>query len=267
MSDAARAPAAGGGTPAPVPSFAARRLRWLALGAWALGLAAYVMTVVRTGNSPLDVLLALGEFLRAHPLGALAYLLAYAARPLLLFPATLLTVGAGVLYGPLAGVGLVLLGSNLSAAVAYGLGRSLGAELAGRALAHPRLVGMARRLRANAFEAVLTLRFLFAPYDAVNYVSGTLRLPLKPFVLATAIGSLPGTLVFVFFGAGLGDLSALEAGRLPTPDLQLLAASAVLFVTSLALARVWRAREARRSRAPTAPRAEAAAARDKVEAP
>lgn len=267
MSDAARVPAAGGDAPAPVPSHAARRLRWLALGVWMLGLASYVMTVVRTGNSPLDVLLALVAFLRAHPLGALVYLLAYAARPLLLFPATLLTVGAGVLYGPLGGVGLVLLGSNLSAAVAYGLGRSLGAELAGKALTHPRLVGTARRLRANAFEAVLTLRFLFAPYDAVNYLSGTLRLPLKPFVLATAIGSLPGTAVFVFFGAGLGDLRSLEAGRLPAPDLPLLAASAALFVTSLALARVWRAREARRSQARAAFRADTTASRDEVEAP
>ena len=267
MSDAARAPVAGGGRPAPAISDAARRLRWLALAGWALGLAAYVMTVVRSGNTPLDVLLALLAFLRANPLGALIYLLAYAARPLLLFPATLLTVGAGVLYGPLAGLGLVLLGSNLSAVVAYGLGRSLGAELAGKALAHPRLIGMARRLRANAFEAVLTLRFLFTPYDAVNYVSGTLRLPLKPFVLATAIGSLPGTLVFVFFGAGLGDLRALEAGRLPTPDLPLLAASAALFVASLTLARVWRAREARRSRAGAARRDGTAAPRDPMEAP
>ncbi len=249
------------------PGGPADRLRWLALGVWALGLAAYVITVVRSDDTPLDVLLALLEFLRANPLGALLYLLAYAARPLLLFPATLLTVGAGVLYGPLAGVGLVLLGSNLSAVVAYGLGRSLGAELAGRALAHPRLVGMARRLRTNAFEAVLTLRFLFTPYDAVNYVSGTLRLPLKPFVLATAIGSLPGTLVFVFFGAGLGDPRALEAGRLPTPDLPLLAASAALFVTSLALARAWRAREARRSRAGAARRGGSTATRDEVEAP
>ena len=222
---------------------AAQRLRWLAVAAWSAALVAYLVVAARTGSGPLDVLLAVTGFLREHPAGAVAYLLVYALRPLLFFPATLLTVGAGVLYGPIAGVGLVVLGANLSATVAFLLGRSLGAELAGKALAHPRLVGMARRLRANAFEAVLTLRFVFAPYDAVNYLAGALRLPLKPFVAATAIGSLPGTLVFVLFGAGLSDLAALEEGRLPSPDATLLAASAALFVASLALARAWRARE------------------------
>ncbi len=233
-------------------SGAARRLRWVGLLAWGLGVAAYVLTVVRTGSTPLDVLVAVVGFLRDHPLGALAFLGVYALRPLLLFPATLLTVGAGILYGPLAGVVLVVLGSNTSAVVAFGLGRAYGAELAGAALGHPRLRGMSQRLRANAFEAVLTLRFVFTPYDAVNYLAGAIRLPLRAFVVATAIGSLPGTLVFVFFGAGLGDVAALEAGRLPTPDAPLLAASAALFVTSLLLARVWRAREARRSEASAA---------------
>ena len=250
------APAAAIGTAhghAPPTSPAARRLRWLTLGAWGLGVVAYALAVLRTGHTPLDVLVLLIEFLREHPLGLIAYLLTYALRPLLLFPATLLTVGAGLLYGPLLGVGLVIVGANASATVAFLLGRTLGAELAGRALEHPRLHGMTRRLRGNAFEAVLTLRFLFAPYDAVNYVAGTLRLPLQPFVLATAIGSLPGTLVFVLFGAGLGDVRALEAGQLPTPDTPLLITSAALFVASLLLARAYRLREARRTGRRSAP--------------
>ena len=241
---AVRGGTVGGGA---VRGGAVRRLRVIGLLAWGLAVAAYVLTVVRTGSTPLDVLVVVLTFLSDHPLGVLAFLVVYALRPLLLFPATLLTVGAGLLYGPLAGVALVVLGANASAVVAFGLGRAYGADLAGAALAHPRLRGVSQRLRANAFEAVLTLRFVFTPYDAVNYLAGALRLPLRPFVVATAIGSLPGTLVFVFFGAGLGDVAALDAGRLPTPDLPLLAASAALFVTSLALARVWRAREARRA--------------------
>ena len=225
---------------------AARRLRWVGLVAWGLAVVAYVLAVARSGSTPLDVLIVVLAFLSDHPLGVVAFLGVYALRPLLLFPATLLTVGAGLLYGPLAGTALVVLAANTSAVVAYGLGRAYGADLAGAALAHPRLRGVSQRLRTNAFEAVLTLRFVFTPYDAVNYLAGALRLPLRAFVVATAIGSLPGTLVFVLFGAGLGDVAALEAGRLPTPDLPLLAASAALFVTSLLLARVWRAREARR---------------------
>jgi len=224
-----------------------RTLRRLALLLWAVGLASFAVTAAATGRTPLDLLIALGAFLDQHPLGAAAYLAAYAVRPLTAFSATLLTVAGGVLYGPLAGVTLVIVGANASALVAYGLGRGLGAELAGAALAHPRLAGVTGRLRASTFETVLTLRFLFVPYDAVNYLAGALRLQPLPFVVATAIGSLPGTIVFVLFGAGLGDLSALGTGRLPTPDPTLLATSGALFATSLLAARLWRRRAARRA--------------------
>jgi uncharacterized membrane protein YdjX (TVP38/TMEM64 family) len=225
-------------------------LRLIALGAWVLAIVAYGVLVARTGLAPLEVLRALLTFLQDHPLGAVAFVLAYTLRPLLLFSATLLTVGAGILYGPLVGFAVVVIGANAGALLAYGLGRALGAEVAGKALAHPRLAGMTQRLRANAFEAVLTLRFLFAPYDGVTYLAGALRLGVAPFLLATIIGSLPGTLVFLLFGAGLSDLAALDGDTLPAVDARLLLASAAVFALSLVLSRWWRRRESRRSAPP-----------------
>jgi uncharacterized membrane protein YdjX (TVP38/TMEM64 family) len=231
---------------APRPAGPARTLRLLAIVLWAAAFAAYAVVVARTGSSPLELLASLLTFLQDHPLGVAAFVLVYTLRPLLLFPATLLTVGAGILYGPLLGLGMAIVGANAGAVLAYGLAHVLGADVAGKALEHPRLQGMTRRLRANAFEAVLTLRFLFAPYDAVNYLAGALRLGVAPFLLATAIGSLPGTLVFVLFGAGLADVAALDGDTLPGVDARLLLASAAVFVASLALSRWWRRREGRR---------------------
>jgi uncharacterized membrane protein YdjX (TVP38/TMEM64 family) len=234
-----------------------RVLRAAALVLWLSAIAAYAVVLVRTGTSPVAGLRALLDFVQAHPLGVAAFVLVYALRPLLLVSAALLTVGAGILYGPGLGFVVVVLGANAGALLAYALARALGADLAGRALGHPRLRGMTRRLRANAFEAVLTLRLLFAPYDAVSYLAGALRLGMVPFLLATALGSLPGTLVFLLFGAGLADLTALDGATLPRVDGGLLLASAGALVTSLLLARLWRRREARRSRAeaPAAPAA------------
>jgi uncharacterized membrane protein YdjX (TVP38/TMEM64 family) len=228
---------------APRPGGQARTLRLLAIVLWAAAFAAYAVVVARTGSSPLELLGSLLTFLQDHPLGVAAFVVVYTLRPLLLFPATLLTVGAGILYGPLLGLGVAIVGANAGAVLAYGLAHVLGADVAGKALEHPRLQGMTRRLRANAFEAVLTLRFLFAPYDAVNYLAGALRLGVAPFLLATAIGSLPGTLVFVLFGAGLADVAALDGDTLPGIDARLLLASAAVFVASLALSRWWRRRE------------------------
>lgn len=221
---------------------AAAPLRIVAVVAWALLLGTYAVTVIATGRTPLDVLGSLVSFLAEHPWGWLLFVLAYVARPLVVFSATVLTVGAGHLYGLWLGLLVVTLGANGGALLAYGLARWLGAEVAGKALAHPRLVGVTERLRLRTFETVLTLRFLFTPYDAVNYLAGALRLRPAPFVLATMLGSLPGSLTFLLFGASVGDLSALAEGQWPTLDPWLLAASAALFVISLAASRAMRRR-------------------------
>jgi uncharacterized membrane protein YdjX (TVP38/TMEM64 family) len=226
---------------------AATALRGIAIAGWALLLGGYAWVVVSTGRTPLDVLGELVAFLADHPWGPALFVLVYVARPLVVFSATVLTVGAGYLYGPALGLLVVTVGANGGALLAYGLGRWLGAGLAGHALAHPRLVGVAGRLRARTFETVLTLRFLFAPYDAVNYLGGALRLRPAPFLLATLLGSLPGSLTFLLFGASVGDLGALAEGQWPTLNPWTLAASAALLVASLAASRALRLRADHRS--------------------
>ena len=63
---------------------------------------------------------------------------------------------------------------------------------------------MVANLKAEAdkspFTSILMTRLLFLPFDPINYIAGFLKVDLKAFVLATAIGILPGTAVFVFAG-------------------------------------------------------------------
>lgn len=222
---------------------------WLRLGAgtaWATLLGTYVWVVVRTGSTPLDVLAAIVRFLVEHPAGPLLYALVCVVRPLFVFSSSVLTIGAGYLYGPALGMLVVTVGQNTGAVLAYGLATWFGAELAGRALEHPRLRGVAGRLRRNAFETVLTLRFVFTPYDAVNYLAGAMRLPLRSFVAGNVLGSLAGSLTFLFFGASVGDLSVLADGRWPTVNPWTLAASAGLLSVSLLASRAVRRRSAAR---------------------
>ena len=58
--------------------------------------------------------------------GVFAYIGVYLIRPLVLFPASVLTVMGGVLFGPWLGVLVVVVAANMSAMVAYGVGRLLG---------------------------------------------------------------------------------------------------------------------------------------------
>ena len=95
-------------------------------------------------------------------------------------------------------------------------------------------------MRDNSFETVLVMRFLFLPYDLVNYAAGALRIRYLPFITATAIGSLPGTISFVLLGASLERIDRGLGGIDPIA----LIASVVIFVTSLVIARVLKRRQA-----------------------
>lgn len=233
-----RDPGKEGGTES--KSFLARHWQKIAaLFFWAIILGGYQIYAWQAGLSPIGAVRELADFMAANPLGWLIFLAVYALRPLVLFPATLLTLAAGFVFGPVLGVVLTIIGANTSAMVAYYVGRFFGGEViedGGEGF----IARNTKRLRKNSFETVLIMRFIFLPYDLVNYTAGFLRIRALPFLLATALGSLPATLSFVLFGASVGR-EAL-AGN-PELDLRILAAAAALFIMSLALSRYFKYRE------------------------
>ncbi len=176
--------------------------------------------------------------------GIFAYMLVYLARPIVLFPASILTIVGGILFGPVLGVFVVVIAANASAMIAYSVGRLLGrAPGTTDATAEDGTTSFvprwSNRMRDNSFETVLIMRLLFLPYDLVNYVSGILRLQWLPFLLATALGSLPGTVSFVLLGASIDRVDEGIGGIDPTT----LVVSLVIFVVSLTLARLLRRRQ------------------------
>jgi uncharacterized membrane protein YdjX (TVP38/TMEM64 family) len=143
--------------------------------------------------------------------GPLLYILLYTLRPLLFFPATILTLLGGFLFGPI-GILYTILGSNASAMVAYALGRYFGKDALDSNDKTGVIQAYTYRMRANSFETVLIMRLIFLPYDLVNYAAGFLKINWRAFLLATAIGSLPGTISFVLFGTSFGTLDDLLSG-------------------------------------------------------
>ncbi len=86
---------------------------------------------------------------------------------------------------------MVVVASNLSAMVAYTIGRFFGAGILDQSASSGVLQSYADRMRRNSFETVLIMRFIFLPYDLVSYFSGFLRIRWQGFLLATALGSIP----------------------------------------------------------------------------
>jgi uncharacterized membrane protein YdjX (TVP38/TMEM64 family) len=209
---------------------------------WVGAIVAWQIHQSSTGRSVTETAQAFIDVVGGSWWGIFAYVVVYLARPIVLFPASILTIVGGILFGPVVGVLVVVVAANASAMVAYGVGRLLGRAPGGTDMNAGDRSMMRRwsnRMRDNSFETVLIMRLLFLPYDLVNYLAGLLRLRWLPFLLATAIGSLPGTVSFVLLGASLDRVDEGLSGI----DQVALGASVVIFVVSLVLARILRRRE------------------------
>jgi uncharacterized membrane protein YdjX (TVP38/TMEM64 family) len=184
--------------------------------------------------------------------------------------ALFLTITSGILFGTLIGGAASVVGATTGATVIFLVARSAcGENLVRRA--GPLACKLAAGFRADAFSYLLFLRFVPAfPFFLVNLVPAIAGVKLRTFVVATAIGIVPATFAFAFFGSGLDSVLAaqegpyracLAAGRsecpihfdvsaLVTP--QLLAAFAALGALALipVLVKRLRARHARSSPAP-----------------
>ncbi len=174
-------------------------------------------------------------------------LLAFALRPFVLFPISVLVISCGVLYDAPWAYLLGWLGQTLSGLTGYAVVRYL--VPASDAGADGFTQVWRRRIEHKAFESVLMMRVLLLPYDIVNYACAWLRTPTPAYVLATAIGILPATLALVGIGESL-NLEALtgDPGSIPLGELfngRQLLFSAALVLVSVLLARRLRARAPR----------------------
>ncbi|MCY7396483.1 MAG: VTT domain-containing protein [Nocardioides sp.] len=163
------------------------------------------------GVPPVEPLRAYAD--GAGPLALAGFTLALGLVLLAPVPKNVLATGTGVLLGFGPGVVVVLLGGFVSAVVAFGLSRLLGRPAVAAALAAGPVAGAPRRwdaaVREHGLLTVVGARFSpVVPFTAFNYAAGLSGLRARDFGLGTAIGIVPGTLVYV----GLGSL-----GRSPGP--------------------------------------------------
>lgn len=216
---------------------------------WLLLIGGYTYYYQSNNLTTESAILEIVELL-SSPWGPLLYILIYALRPLIFFSAAVLTIASGSIFGAGSYLNLALavcytiVGSNLSATVAYLVGRFFGEGLIGEAKEGESNIVQryADRMRNNSFETILIMRFIFLPYDLVNYLAGILRIGWQSFILATILGSIPGTIAFVSFGASI-DVKQLARGETPEFDPWVLLFGAVILVISIFISRFFKRRE------------------------
>ncbi len=147
--------------------------------------------------------------------GFLFYALAYVVGTVLLFPGTLLTMGSGFLYGPVWGTVLVSPASVAGATIACILSRSFARDwVAEKVQKYPRFAAIDRAVGRHSFKAVLLLRLqpINLPFALLNYALGLTSVKLRDYVLASWLGMLPATILYVYAGSVVRDLASVFGG-------------------------------------------------------
>ncbi len=134
--------------------------------------------------------------------GLAVFALVYAVAAVLFLPGSVLTLGAGAAFGVFKGTVVVSLGATLGAGAAFLIGRYLARSRVARwASENPKFSAIDAAVGREGGRIVLLTRLspLF-PYNLLNYLFGVTRVDFWPYLLASWVGMLPGTLLYVYLG-------------------------------------------------------------------
>lgn len=169
--------------------------------------------------------------------------LVWVPAAILLFPGSVLTLGTGFLLGLGWGIAVVSLASTLGATAAFLVGRWLGRDwVRHRIGGREAFRGVDGAIEREGLKVVLLLRLSpLIPYNGLNYALALTGVRLRDYVLASWIGMLPGTVLYVWLGAGARSLAAVVTGTAERPAAWLALFAAGLATTALAVWLVTRA--------------------------
>lgn len=190
-------------------------LRLLPIGAWLIEFQQYVR--------------GLG------PIGYVVYALGYGIVALFV-PASVLTLGAGAIFGVVGGTIVVAIGATIAATLAFVLARTiLRKRIESLAERNPKFRAVDRAIAAEGAKIVLLVRLAAVfPFIFMNYAFGLTGIRLLPYVAATAAGILPATIAFVYLGAA----GAAVATQSRTKAIVMIAGALMALAVSIFVGRV-----------------------------
>jgi uncharacterized membrane protein YdjX (TVP38/TMEM64 family) len=151
------------------------------------------------------------------PWGQVLFVALYVLACVALLPASVLTLGAGAVYGIGLGFVLVSIASTLGATLAFLLGRGLLREWVRRKCASlPSLAALDAAVARDGLKMVALLRLSpIIPFNLLNFALGLSPIRLRDYVLASWLGMMPGTLLYVYLGSLASTLGTGPRQRSP----------------------------------------------------
>lgn len=157
-------------------------------------------------------------------LGAIApfaFILIYLVATVAFIPGSLLTLGAGVLFGIIKGSFYVFIGATLGATLAFLVGRYVARGwIAQKIAGNQKFKAIDQAVGREGFKIVLLTRLSpIFPFNLLNYGMGVTGVSLKDYVLAS-VGMIPGTIMYVYIGSLAGSIATIGAETSANPVAQ-----------------------------------------------
>ncbi len=148
------------------------------------------------------------------PLGFVVFVAIYALATVLFVPGWPLTVGAGFTFGLVFGTAAASLGSTFGAALAFLIARSIARKNVETMTKNKKFQAIDHAIGEQGWKLIFLLRLSpVIPFNVSNYVYGITAVKFWPYVLASWIGMLPGTLLYVYLGIiGKAGVEAASGG-------------------------------------------------------
>jgi uncharacterized membrane protein YdjX (TVP38/TMEM64 family) len=146
--------------------------------------------------------------------GIFIFIGVYVVATVLLAPGAILTIGAGFAFGLWRGFLAVSAGSTLGAALAFLVARFIArAKIEAMAKENDKFRKIDSAIGKQGAKLIFLLRLSpVIPFNLSNYFYGLTAVKFWPYVLASWIGMMPGTFLYVYIGTAGKAAVAVAAG-------------------------------------------------------
>ncbi|HVS14704.1 MAG TPA: TVP38/TMEM64 family protein [Thermoanaerobaculia bacterium] len=148
--------------------------------------------------------------------GPVVFIAGYAVATVAFVPGSLLTLAGGAIFGLGWGTLYVFAGATIGSILAFLVARYVArAAIEKKVEGMPRFATIDRAIGREGRKIVFLLRLSpVFPFVLLNYALGLTRVRLIDYAIA-AIGMLPGTLLYVYYGKLAGDVVAVAKDGAP----------------------------------------------------
>lgn len=153
------------------------------------------------------------------PAAAIVFMVIYMVATVLFFPASILTLGAGVVFGVFLGSLYVFIAASIGASLAFLVGRYIARGWVEKQIeGNPRFKAIDQAVAEEGVKIVLLTRLSpIFPFNLLNYAYGLTKVTFRDYVVGT-LGILPGTIMFVYVGSLAKNLATLGSEEVATPS-------------------------------------------------